>query len=172
MMKKVISYQLSAISFVLIFSAACYAAPVSSADLINNAKEYDGKTVTYEGEVIGDIMARGEYAWVNVNDSVNALGIWAPKAMIRDIIHKGAYNTKGDMVEITGVFHRSCVEHGGDLDIHAESLIKLEDGYQISDPPDAAKKRYAFILGIILVFVSAWRVYRKVARKSRKSHLV
>ena len=119
--------------------------------------------MTYEGEVIGDIMARGEYAWVNVNDDVNAIGVWAPKSMLKDIIHKGTYKEKGDWIEIKGVFHRSCAEHGGDLDIHAETLIKLKDGYIIAEPLDSAKKRYAVIFGIILVIVAVWKIYKKLS---------
>ena len=38
----------------------CYAQPlVSSVELIEKAKELDGKEVIYEGEVIGEVMTRG-----------------------------------------------------------------------------------------------------------------
>lgn len=150
-----------AMTTILIAYGSAYAQPASSTDLINNAKDYDGKAVTYEGEVIGDIMARGEYAWVNVNDDVNAIGIWAPKNMLKDIIHKGTYNEEGDRIEIKGVFHRSCIEHGGDLDIHAESIMKIKDGYAISTPLDKVKVKYAVLFGIILVLVGIWKVYTK-----------
>ena len=105
---------------------------ISSAELINNAKQYDGKLVVYEGEVIGDVMVRGEYAWVNVNDEKNAIGIWIKKDLVKDIFYTGSYKAKGDRIEITGKFNRVCVEHGGDLDIHAQSIIKLSSGSKIS----------------------------------------
>ena len=58
---KVMSYKLWVMSLIILLSqfsilhsqSRCYAQPVSSIELINNAKLYDGKTVTYEGEVIG-----------------------------------------------------------------------------------------------------------------------
>ncbi len=144
-----------------LWSVDLCAQPISSTDLINNAKDYDGKTVTYEGEVIGDIMARGEYAWVNVSDDINAIGVWMPKTMTKDIVYSGSYNIKGDLIEVTGVFHRSCEEHGGDLDIHAENIMKIKDGYAVSMPLDAAKVKYAVLSGIILVLVGIWKVYTK-----------
>jgi len=159
---------LRVLAMTMILMAYCVttcAQPVSSTDLINNAKEYDGRPVTYEGEVIGDIMARGEYAWLNVNDDVSAIGIWAPKGMLKDIIHKGTYNEKGDRIEIKGIFHRSCAEHGGDLDIHAENIIKIKDGYAISMPLDTVKVKYAVLFGIILVLVGIWKVYTKLSTR-------
>ncbi|MDD5680301.1 MAG: DNA-binding protein [Candidatus Omnitrophica bacterium] len=144
-----------------LWSMVCYAGPISSTELIDNAKQYDGQTVTYSGEVIGDVMARGEYAWVNVNDDTNAVGIWAPKDLTKNIVYKGTYNIKGDIVEIKGVFNRSCTQHGGDLDIHAVSVAKLKDGYLIPEAMDLAKARHAIIFGVILVLVLLWKIYKK-----------
>jgi len=159
-MEKAISCKLSAIIIFLLYCTAAYAQPISSTDLINNAKEYDGGVVTYEGEVIGDIMMRGEYAWINVNDNVNAIGIWMPRELAKNIVYKGTYDIKGDLVEVKGVFNRSCKQHGGDLDIHAESMVKLKDGYSIPEAMDLDKARYAIIFGIILIIVLFWKVYR------------
>ncbi|WP_414150707.1 hypothetical protein ACIZ62_16885 [Acetobacterium carbinolicum] len=39
--------------------------------LVENAEAMDGKTVT----VIGEAMERGDYAWGNINDGSNAMGI-------------------------------------------------------------------------------------------------
>ncbi len=129
-----------------------YAQSVSSTELINNAKQYDGKVVDYRGEVIGDIMIRGQYAWVNINDGQNAVGIWTTKALIKDITHKGSYGFKGDVVEITGKFNRSCSEHGGDLDIHAQTMCKVTSGKQIFESLDFNKIKIALILlGVLLL---------------------
>jgi hypothetical protein len=106
-------------------------------------------------------MVRGAHAWVNVNDDINAIGIWVPKSMLTEISHRGTYGEKGDLIEISGVFHRSCAEHGGDLDIHAASIVKLKDGYSTAKPMSAAKVRYAVISGLILVLVLLWKVYRR-----------
>lgn len=164
MIKRACSYQLSAISL-MIFLALCamlyapcpiYAEPISSTELINNAKAYDGKTVEFEGEVIGDVMKRGEFAWVNINDGKNALGIWAPASWAKEIEFTGAYKAKGDRVLVSGMFHRACPEHGGDLDIHGESLQKISSGFRVEEEIDSRKINAAIIisglLGLLWIF--------------------
>ncbi len=156
MLKKVISYKLLVISFFimllltcnlsLITHNFCYAQPISSAGLINNAKQYDGTTVSYEGEVIGEVMLRGNYAWVNVNDGQNAIGIWLPRGLVKDILYAGSYKSRGDWVEVVGVFHRACAQHGGDLDIHGQSLKKTNPGRIIPERLHHGKMKLVFIL--------------------------
>ena len=128
----------------------CYAQAVSSLDLLNNTKAYDGKIVTYQGEVIGDVMIREDYAWLHVNDGVIAIGIWAPRKMVQDILYAGNYHKKGDIVEVSGVFHRSCLEHGGDLDIHASEIKKILSG-GLDPHPLSRKKAYLGIFSLVLV---------------------
>lgn len=130
----------------------CYAQAVTSLDLLNNAKQYDGKTVNYRGEVIGDVMIRGNYAWLNVNDGTIAIGIWAPKEMVQDIHYAGNYHTKGDIVEVSGTFHQSCLEHGGDLDIHAIEIRKITPG-NFDIHPISKKKVFIGISSLILVLL-------------------
>ena len=58
----------------------------------------------------------------------------------------------GDIVEVTGKFNRSCLEHGGDLDIHAQLISKISSGSKI--PHSLNKKQINLILvlsGIIVV---------------------
>lgn len=133
----------------IVAAAMCglgFAQSISSAELINKAKLYDGKPVTYEGEVIGDMMKRGEFAWINVNDGQNAIGIWADSALLKEIAYAGSYKSSGDKIRVTGVFHRACAEHGGDLDIHASGLQKISSGRLIQEKISAGKKELALIL--------------------------
>lgn len=154
MKKKVIFLTIVSSFFALCF--ICYAEEaVTSSELINNAKQYDGKAVMYTGEVIGDVMVRGKFAWINVNDGVNAIGIWSNKDLVEDIIYVGNYKTRGDTVEIKGIFHRACLEHGGDLDIHIESLRKINSGEAVKEKTDIAKKNTALILFAALCIIAA-----------------
>ncbi|MBI5873997.1 MAG: DNA-binding protein [Candidatus Omnitrophica bacterium] len=105
-----------------------FAQSISSADLIANAKAHDGKIVEYEGELIGSVLGRGDFVWLNLNDGANAIGVWAPCSMAQDIRRAGSYGVRGDWLGVSGVFHRACVEHGGGLDIHAYGLIVLQEG--------------------------------------------
>ena len=131
----------------------CFAEGISSTDLIKNAKAYDGKTVTYEGEVIGDIMERGEHSWVNVSDGPNAVGIWVSAPLLKDINYEGSYKTTGDRIQVAGIFHRACPEHGGDLDIHAESLRKIANGGLTAETMNLQKIKFSLILGGALLLI-------------------
>ncbi len=130
----------------------CYAQPSTSLDLINNAKRYDNKTISYKGEVIGEVMIRKDYVWLHVNDGIIAIGIWAPKTMIQDIRYAGDYHKKGDIVEVSGMFHRSCSEHGGDVDIHASEIKKAISGSLVIQPI-SRKKVYIGVYSLILVLL-------------------
>jgi hypothetical protein len=141
------------LSLMLIISSSnCHAQVSTSLDLINNAKQYDGKTIHYRGEVIGDVMIRQDYAWLHVNDGFIAIGIWAPKTLIEDIHYTGDYHKKGDTVEVSGTFHRSCSEHGGDLDVHASEIKKVTMGSSVIQPI-SRKKVYIGTYSLILVLL-------------------
>jgi hypothetical protein len=157
-MKRTLFYQLVCISVTVIFSCQCYAQSISSSELIKDAKLYDGKNVTYQGEAIGDILIRGEYAWLNVNDGANAIGIWINKELIKNIFYTGSYQAKGDSVEIVGKFNRSCVEHGGDLDIHAQSINKIGSGSKIFHAINTRAIKLAlglFCMALLVFFLKA-----------------
>lgn len=130
-----------------------YSQPVSSTELINNAGQYDNKAVTYQGEAIGDVMRRGEYAWVNIHDGENAIGIWLASNLADGILYTGSYQYIGDIVEVEGVFHRACPEHGGDLDIHAQKLIKIKSGRLRPERFNADKRAFALILAALLLII-------------------
>jgi hypothetical protein len=145
----------------IISSFNCYAETSTSMDLINQAKQHNDKTVHYKGEVIGDIMVRGDHAWLHVNDGAMAIGIWAPKTMIQNIRYAGDYHIKGDIVEVSGTFHRSCLSHGGDLDIHASEIRKTAPGSPVIQPVSRKKVcAGACSLMLVLLFLS-WTMILK-----------
>lgn len=164
-MSKITLFIILLLCLLIVIGRDCSAQPVSSVDLINNAKDYNGKTVVYGGEVVGDIMARGEYAWINVNDGKNAIGIWIKKRLVKDLAYTGRYQAKGDLVEVTGRFNCSCLEHGGDLDIHAQSILKINPGNKVSHPLSA--KEINFALGLFLAVVLAFFLRIKAPRAKK-----
>ena len=101
---------------------------ISSNDLIDRAKDYDGQSVVYTGEVVGDILYRGDFAWLAVFDGNNTIGCYVPADQAKQISIVGGYGKRGDIVRIDGIFHRACAEHGGDLDIHAVAVTVLTTG--------------------------------------------
>lgn len=141
----------------------CYAQSVSaaSAELINKAKNYDGKVVVYTGEAIGDVMIRGDFAWVNVNDGENAIGIWMDKELAQKIKFTGSFQSKGDRLEITGTFQRNCTKHGGDLDIHAQEIRTISHGRIDIENLDTAKRNVVYTLLGVLLCIMIFMRHRK-----------
>ena len=156
-MKRAVRHLLSAAGLVFFFGTVCSAQPLSSTELVNKAREYDGKSVVYAGEVVGDVMARGDFVWANVNDGENAIGIWLNKELTGEIRLAGSYHAKGDRLEITGIFHRDCIQHGGDVDIHAQNIRKISSGRSVREELDTGKRNFTFILlgvlSLVLIFV-------------------
>lgn len=121
-------------------AAPVLAAPaVAIGDLIEKATQYDGQTVTVEGEAVGDRMLRGSHGWVNISDPTGDLGLWAPADLLRPIDHLGRYHSRGDRVRATGRFHRADSQHGGDMDLHVESLQVVGVGGPMVHPLSARR---------------------------------
>ncbi|NQT29646.1 MAG: DNA-binding protein [Candidatus Saganbacteria bacterium] len=125
---------------------AAEAAPISSTELIENADLYSGKIVEFEGEAIGNVMVRGDHAWINVKDGVYAIGIWAKKEQALKIKQTGGYRHIGDKVLVTGTFYRADPQQGGDLDIRANQITIIQKGYKRK----LTIKRSKFIIAAIL----------------------
>jgi len=126
---------------------------LSSIELLNQSFLYDNASVLYRGEVVGPVMFRGEYAWINVYDGGYAIGVWCPASDAKRIRFYGDYNNRGDVVEVSGVFHRACLSHGGDLDMHCDSLKVVEEGNAVTHPVGGVKILTAFLLGLAAVLL-------------------
>ncbi len=150
-----------AVGFILLCGTICHAQPVSSTELVNKARDYDGKSVIYAGEVIGDVMARGDFAWVNVNDGENAIGIWLKKESAEEIQFAGSYHARGDRLEISGIFNRGCTQHGGDMDIHAQTVRTISPGGPVREEFNTGKRNVTFILLGVLALVLIFARQRK-----------
>lgn len=134
-------------------------------DLVVKSHEYDHKNITIKAEVILEVLERDDYAWINVNDGTNAIGVYVPIEMVKDLDVFGDYNHIGDKVLIEGVFTRNCEEHGGEIDIHATKLTIVEEGYEVKHEVSSLK----FILALIGITLSGIVLFmlRKV-RRTRK----
>lgn len=172
-------------SLLLVVAAILLFCPASIADdtvpiekLIDNMKKFDGETVVIEGEVIGDCMVRGDYAWITVNDDAYSrksieeggkpagisnigIGVWIPKGETKPIEFFGDYKTKGDIVKVVGTFHMADSAHGGDTDVHATHLEVVKSGYRFHHPFQYWKLLIVLILLVLIAIL--W------ARRPRKS---
>lgn len=150
------SRNLWAVLFLMVFTATtANALEVSSRRLIEHAKFYDGKTVTYGGEAVTAVMKRAEFGWVNINDGDNAIGVWCNASLLDPVKFLGNYKAKGDTLEIVGVFNRACQEHGGDLDIHADTVLVKKEGHAIHEIINIKKIRLVLILFFATIAIVA-----------------
>jgi hypothetical protein len=168
MKRDIILFIVSLSNLIFFCGAACFAQQISSTELINNAREYNGKSVVYVGEAVGDVMVRGDFAWVNINDGENAVGIWMSKELAGKIGFTGSYHVIGDRLEITGIFQRNCIQHGGDMDIHAQGIRRISPGRVVSEGLDTTKRNFVFILLAVLCLVFVF-VRRRTGSEGRIS---
>lgn len=165
MLDKIIKTLILTVSLLFCLSGGVLAADVVELNqLVENAEAMDGQTVTVTGEAIGEAMERGDHAWVNINDGTNAMGIWMPLDDAQRIKLLGDYKHIGDQLQVTGVFNRACAQHGGDVDIHSDSVKVVKSGYATAESVSAPK----IIIGLVLVCLALvlGLIYLKVIKKS------
>ncbi|NJD01883.1 MAG: DNA-binding protein [Ruminiclostridium sp.] len=141
----------------ILFPGISHAADVTGLnELVENGKAFDGKAVTVQGEALGEAMERGGYAWVNISDPTNIMGIWMKKEDAEKIAFFGDYKHKGDIIRVSGIFHRACKEHGGDTDIHSVTVEVTEKGHPIKEKVDAQKLTVGIVLTIITLVIAGY----------------
>ena len=138
--------------------STCLFGQVGSAGLIERARELDGREVVFVGEAIGEAMRRGDHVWLNLLESGGAIGIWVRRADMPAIRYFGSASARGDTLRVRGIFHRSCPEHGGDLDIHASALEVVTRGELKRETLHAG--RMALAAGLLLSAAVAFLLWR------------
>jgi len=138
---------------------------LSTTELVEDSYKWDGKTVSFKGEVLQDLMVREDGTWMNLSDDNNtAMGVFVPKDVPVPVIsHTEDYRTVGDVVLITGVFHRTCAQHEGETDIHAVSVTVLTPGSSKANPIRRDRVVWLIVLAGLLGLVMRL-YYRKPAR--------
>lgn len=140
-------------------------APLSPAEVVEIDRALDGTVVTVEGEAIGEhLRALGGGRWVNLLGDEVGLGIWVTDEMAAQIENFGDYRQNGDTVRVVGTVNVACVRHGGEFDVHADSLqiIARGEARPVGIQP---LKGVGGIAGLMVAF-SLWRLYRR--RRDRR----
>lgn len=156
------------VSTVLALLFASQINQVTINQLIADSHDFDQSVIMIEAEVILEVLERNENAWINVNDGTNAIGVYLPLSMTADIEVFGDYEHQGDIVRIVGVFSRNCVEHGGEIDIHATSLEVIKQGVKKDHKVPVWKGLFALIGASISI--TALFLYRKRKAFVRSNH--
>lgn len=126
-------------------------ADVSSNNLYDCPQSYDNQRVRYRGEVVGALLRRDTGVWVQLNDDVYAdvigplpahrdfrggnagVGVLLPTQLAEHIDFVGGPQTRGDVIEIEGVFNR--VDPSGEVAvIRADTVRAAASGGPYDDP--------------------------------------
>jgi hypothetical protein len=147
---------------ILLMLMAPFASAESGRALIENANGFDGKSVTFRGEVIG-VLIRGDFAWVNILDNGYAIGVWSRAGDAKKVSFVGDYSHVGDTVEVIGTFHMACTEHGGDLDIHADNFTVVATGREVDRSASLPLAALSVALAAAAIFITfyLWRIRKE-----------
>ncbi|MEX2533477.1 MAG: hypothetical protein WD360_05895 [Nitriliruptoraceae bacterium] len=125
---------------------------VTSSQLLNCPRAFDQKTVTFTGEVVGELIMRRGGVWAHVNDDPYALiygplvghsahvgfnsgvAVWFPDGTHEIIETVGRHAIRGDVVKIVGTFLRADPNDGGGLTLRADSVSVLAEGFTVDEP--------------------------------------
>lgn len=141
--------------------AATAAVPVDGPVLASGTSGLDGERVVLEGECVSEALYGGrDHVWVNVLSNGTAIGVWMPQELAAELGVVGTWKNTGDVVRVVGVFNEACDQHGGDLDVHAETLALLRPGER-RDRPVSWWKLAVGLAGGVAAYVG-WRRMRRV----------
>lgn len=153
--------------FALITTAA-YALPtISLKELIAEANSFNNIEVVVSGEVIGDILNRGEFSWVNIQQNDSQIGLWVPNALIKAIQFKGDYSHQGDVIEVSGVFMRADPKLAGDMRVKVDQITVIRPGHRIEHAVSREKVETAvFLLIMLIALISVGTLFKKARQRS------
>jgi hypothetical protein len=127
---------------------------------------YDGRRVTYVGELVGDLLRRRGGAWVLVNDDAYALevgplpghselrgtnqglAVWLPDELLGRVTGLGRPGIRGDVVRLDGVVHRADPDDGDGLTVRADRLQVLAPAQAVEEELDRPQLWFALLAGL------------------------
>jgi len=139
---------------------------VMSYQLLDCPRAFDGLTVTFIGEVVGELIQRRGGVWAQVNDDPYALiygplvghsahvgfnsgiAVWLPDGLHEQITMVGRPATRGDVLTIVGTFYRADPNDGGGISIRADAVTLRADGFVVDEPLHTLQLVVAIVLGV------------------------
>lgn len=155
---------------------------VSSTQAYLCPSAYDGLTVTFVGEVVGEILPRQGGAWAQVNDDAYALehgpliahreragfnagmSVWLPDGFHERIDGVGRFERRGDVILIRGTLHQADPLDGGGLTIRAEEMEILAASTEVRDPIHVPQLVTAVALALFAVAGLVWLRWSRARR--------
>jgi hypothetical protein len=158
-------------------------ATVLSNDLYDCPATWDARAVRYRGEVVGAVLRRRGGAWVQLNDDIYAdlrgplpahrdyrggnagVGVFIPHSLADDIRVVGGPTAHGDILEVTGRFHRVEPTSREAYVIVADAGRVERAGTVLEDPVLRDRQVAAVLLVVAAAAMAA--LERVVARRRR-----
>lgn len=154
---------------------------ISSTQVYLCPSAYDGKEVTYVGEVVGELLPRRGGAWAQVNDDEYALvtgpvvghreragfntglSVWLEGDLADRIAAPGRPALRGDVVLLRGTILRADPDDGGGITLRATELETLAGPLQLEAPLHTLQAVIAVVLSLLAAGASlwAWQVRRR-----------
>ncbi|MFU8841013.1 MAG: hypothetical protein ACNA8R_09860 [Nitriliruptoraceae bacterium] len=158
---------------------------VTSELVVSCPSRFDGRRVTYVGEVVGDLLRREGGAWVLVNDDDYALEVgplpghrdrrgtnsgmtvWLPDPLPEQLTGLGRPGVWGDVVELTGTIRRTDPDDGGGLTLRADQLTVRQPARPVDDPLRTPQLVLAVLAALAAIGAGAVRRHASDGRSPR-----
>lgn len=139
----------------------------TSAALVECPERFDGRTVSYVGEVVGDVLQREDGAWVLMNDDAYALevgplnthgrfrgpnsgvSVWLEGELAALADEPGRAGRRGDVLRVRGIVHRVDPADGGGLTIRASTGQVVAEARRVDTPLHVPQAVTAAILALL-----------------------
>lgn len=142
---------------------------VTGSELIAKPQLYEDRLVSVTGEVIGEVMKRGELSWINLKNGDAVIGVLVPTSMIPSISYAGNYHYRGDTIEVVGIFRHSDPGVGGEFSIRADRVAIIESGYRTEHELSPTKVRLAWSMFGITAFLLVLRLVVPMKERQKQS---
>lgn len=154
---------------------------VTSARVVACPAAFEGLSVRYVGELVGDLLPREGGAWVLVNDDDYALEVgplpahrdhrginegltvWLPEELQARVTGLGRPNQRGDVVELEGRIERTDPADGGGLTLRAARMEILAAATTVEEPLAVPQLLFTVAMGLIAGLL--WSLRRRAARR-------
>jgi hypothetical protein len=156
---------------------------VTSNDLYDCPETFDGEHVRFRGEVVGGVLRRDDGSWTQLNDDVYAdalgplpahrdfrggnagAGVFLPPDLAARIAHVGGPRSRGDVLEVDGVFLRVDPSTREVAVIRARTGRIVQGGGPIDDPLLRDRQLAAVLLTGVALSLVGYQVLR--SRRAR-----
>ena len=122
-MEKKVKVTFVVLAFIF-FAGKGYSQAVES--ILKHKDFFDRKSVSVEGEVVGDIIKRGNHSIVNLKDGSFFIGLVLTPEQVHSIEFTRTSQSRGDLVKAEGIFYKEYPELSGESIISVKDLVVVK----------------------------------------------